>query len=100
MVIKTNSPTVYEVTPAKSQSQVYFQSSHKKRAVISDNLRQEDYFDMSKFKWINEKLAFYETTLNEDRCIITWSRSRSERDRKAREDILEKICLKLAEEKN
>ena len=39
-------------------------------------LRQEDYFDLSKFKWINEKLAFYETTLNEDRCIITWSRSR------------------------
>jgi len=62
-------------------------------------LRQEDYFDMSKFNWINEKLAFYETTLNEDRCIITWSRSRSERDRKAREEILEKIRQKLAEEK-
>ena len=62
-------------------------------------LRQEDYFDLSKFKWINENLAFYETTLNDDRCIITWSKSRSDRDRKAREDILEKITLKLAEEK-
>jgi len=62
-------------------------------------LRQEDYFDMSKFNWINEKLAFYETTLNEDRCIITWSKSRYERDCKAREDILEKIRLKLADEK-
>jgi len=62
-------------------------------------LRQEDYFDLSKFKWINEKLAFYETTLSDDRCIITWSKSRSDRDRKAREDILEKITLKLAEEK-
>ena len=62
-------------------------------------LRQEDYYDLSKFNWINEKLAFYETTLNEDRCIITWSKSRSERDRKAREEILEKIRQKLAEEK-
>jgi transposase len=62
-------------------------------------LRQEDYFDLSKFKWINEKLAFYETTLNDDHCIITWSKSRYDRDRKAREDILEKITLKLAEEK-
>src|SRR4030042_2595167 len=43
-------------------------------------LRQEDYFNMSTFKWIKEKLAFYETTLNEDRCIITWSKSRSDRD--------------------
>jgi len=62
-------------------------------------LRQEDYFDLSKFKWINENLAFYENTLNDDRCIITWSKSRSDRDRKAREDILEKITQKLAEEK-
>ena len=58
--------------------------------------RQEDYYDLSKFTWINEELAFYETVLNEDRCIITWSKSRHERDVKAREDILEKIRLKLA----
>ena len=62
-------------------------------------LRQEDYFDLSKFKWINENLAFYETTLGDDRCVITWSKSRYDRDRKAREDILEKITQKLAEEK-
>ena len=61
--------------------------------------RQEDYYDLSKFTWINEELAFYETVLNEDRCIITWSKSRHERDGKAREDILEKIRLKLAAEK-
>jgi len=58
--------------------------------------RQEDYYGLSKFTWINEELAFYETVLNEDRCIITWSKSRHERDVKAREDILEKIRLKLA----
>ena len=61
--------------------------------------RQKDFYDISKFNWINEELAFYETDLNGDRCIITWSKSRSERDQKAREDILDKIRLKLAAEK-
>jgi len=61
--------------------------------------RQKDFYDISKFNWINEELAFYEIDLNGDRCIITWSKSRSERDLKAREDILEKIRLKLAAEK-
>ena len=62
-------------------------------------LCQKDYYELSKSNWINENFAFYETTLNEDRCIITWSKSRSERDNKAREEILEKIRQKLAEEK-
>ena len=61
--------------------------------------RQKDFYDISKFNWINEELAFYEIDLNGDRCIITWSKSRSERDQKAREDILEKIRLKLAAQK-
>ena len=61
--------------------------------------RQEDFYDLSKYNWINKELAFYETVLNGDRCIITWSKSRAERDRKAREDILEKIRRKLATEK-
>ena len=61
--------------------------------------RQKDFYDISKFNWINKELAFYEIDLNGDRCIITWSKSRSERDQKAREDILEKIRLKLAAEK-
>jgi len=61
--------------------------------------RQEGFYDLSKFTWINEKLAFYETTLNGDRCIITWSAARADRDRKAREDILEKIRKKLAADK-
>lgn len=58
--------------------------------------RQEEYHDLSRFSWISEDLAFYETVLNDDRCIITWSRARAERDRKAREDILEKIRGQLA----
>ena len=62
-------------------------------------LLRKDYFDLSTFRQINNKLAFYETNLNDDCRIITWSKSRSERDRKARKDMLEKITLKLVEEK-
>jgi len=62
-------------------------------------LRQQDYYELSKFNWINEGLAYYETRLGGDRCIITWSKARAERDRKAREEVLEKIRQKLAEGK-
>jgi transposase len=56
---------------------------------------KEDFYNINNFRWINEELAVYETKIDEDRCIITWSKSRAERDRKAREDILEKIKKKL-----
>jgi transposase len=61
--------------------------------------RQKDFYDISKFNWINEELAFYEIDLDGDRCIITWSKSRAERDRKTREDIIEKIRIRLAAER-
>ena len=61
--------------------------------------RQKDFYDISKFNWINEGLAFYEIDLDGDRCIITWSKSRAERDRKTRDDIIEKIRIRLAAEK-
>ena len=64
-----------------------------------DRQRQKDFYDISKFNWINEGLAFYEIDLDGDRCIITWSKSRAERDRKTREDIIEKIRIRLAAEK-
>lgn len=60
---------------------------------------QEDFYKFSNFTWINDQLAVYETSMNNDRCIITWSKSRAERDRKAREDILEKIRQKIASDK-
>lgn len=53
-------------------------------------------YDLSKYTWINEELAIYETTQGSDRLIITWSRSRAERDRRTREDILDKIRKKMA----
>lgn len=57
--------------------------------------RQQEYYNLKNFTSLNDELAIYETMLGEDRCIITWSKSRAERDRKAREDVLNKIRLKL-----
>ena len=58
--------------------------------------RHQEFYDTQRFDWINKDLAVYETTHEGDRCIVTWSRARAERDRKAREDILNKLVRKLA----
>lgn len=60
---------------------------------------QDDFYDLSKFTWLNNELAIRETALNGDRCIITWSKTRADRDRKAREDVLEKIKATLSSSK-
>ncbi len=60
---------------------------------------QKGFYDLGRFTWINPDLAVCETTLDEDRCIITWSRTRADRDRKAREEVLGKINLTLASPK-
>ena len=60
---------------------------------------QDDFYDLSKFTWISKELAIRETHLNGDRCIITWSKIRADRDRKAREDVLEKIKTTLSSTK-
>jgi len=57
--------------------------------------RQDEFYDLSRFTPINEDLAVYETIHGADRCIVTWSRARAERDAKVREDILAKIERKL-----
>lgn len=61
--------------------------------------RHDEFYDISRYSWINDNLAVYETTHKGDRCIITWSKARAERDRKAREDVLDKIRRKLAKKK-
>ncbi|EKD50674.1 MAG: transposase IS4 family protein [uncultured bacterium] len=61
--------------------------------------RHDEFYDLSRYTKINDELAFYETEHECDRCIITWSRARAERDIKAREDILQKIRKKLAKKK-
>lgn len=58
--------------------------------------RHEEFYDTSRFEWVNDELAIYETRHHEDRCIITWSKARAQRDQKAREDILTKIRKKLS----
>ncbi len=57
--------------------------------------RHEEFYDLSRFRPINESLYVYETQYEGDRLIVTWSRVRYERDQKARGDILEKILKKL-----
>ncbi len=66
-----------------------------KMGTLKDQL-QHDFYDIHRFEFISDELAIWETTLGDDRCIITWSRSRAERDRKTREDILDKIREKLS----
>ena len=62
--------------------------------------RHNEFYDIKRYSWISkDELAVYETTHEGDRCIITWSKARAERDRKAREDILDKIKKKLAKKK-
>lgn len=55
---------------------------------------------MHRYLFISKELAILETSYGSDRCIITWSSSRAERDYKAREDILSKIRKKLSLSKN
>ena len=57
--------------------------------------RHDEFYDRSRFTKVNDELEWYETTHNGDRCIITWSQKRAERDRQTREDILSKIGKKL-----
>jgi len=63
--------------------------------------RHAEFYDISRFQFVDNegKIAVYETEHEGDRCIITWSKTRSERDQKAREDILNKIRKKLSQKK-
>jgi transposase len=62
--------------------------------------RHHEFYDLTHFELITKGLAVYETTHENDRCIITWSEVRAERDRKTREDILAKINKKLSAASN
>jgi transposase len=57
--------------------------------------RHDEFYDRSRFTSLDDHLEIYETTHGEDRLIIAWSQARADRDRKTREDILEKIKKKL-----
>ena len=61
--------------------------------------RHDEFYDRSRFTQVNEDLEYYETQHGDDRCIITWSRQRAERDRKTRDDILSKLTKKLSKKR-
>jgi transposase len=61
--------------------------------------RHAEFYDLGRYRWVSDELAVYETTHEGDRCIITWSKVRAERDRKVREDVLDKLRAKLAKRK-
>jgi transposase len=67
---------------------------------VLDKDIQKKCYNLSNYHYINTDLAIWETSYGSDRCIITWSRSRAERDYRAREDILQKIQKKLSLAKN
>jgi hypothetical protein len=58
--------------------------------------RRPELYDISQFTKVNEDISVFETTHHQDRCIVTWSKERAERDQKVREDILDKIGKKLS----
>lgn len=60
---------------------------------------QETFYNLESFTWKTPELAVMETTLGDDRCIVTWSKTRAERDRKAREEVLDKIKTRLSSKK-
>lgn len=61
--------------------------------------RHNEFYDLTKYKKVNDELAVFETEHEGDRCIITWSKVRADRDAKTRADILAKIAKKLASKK-
>lgn len=65
----------------------------------SKKIVQDEFYDLERFSFVNDELAWYETKKDQDRYIVTWSKSRAERDSKAREDILDKIRKKLSKKK-
>jgi transposase len=61
---------------------------------------QQEYYDLQNYLFLSDELAIWETTHGNDRCIITWSLARAERDARTREDILGKIRTKLSQPRN
>lgn len=57
--------------------------------------KRPELYDRSKFCKVTDELEVCETTFDDDRGVVTWSRERAVRDSKVREDILKKIQAKL-----
>ena len=69
-----------------------------KMAALKKN--STDFYNFKNYTRINEEFAFYETEYEGRRCILTWSKVRSERDKKVRQDIINKLQKKLGKKTN
>ena len=58
--------------------------------------KRPELYDRSKFTRVMDGLEILETQFDDDRGIVTWSRERAERDAQVRQDILDKIGVKLS----
>ena len=61
--------------------------------------RHDEFYDRSRFQKWSEDLEIMETEHEGERLIVTWSRKRAERDRKKREELLEKLQEKLCKKR-
>jgi transposase len=61
--------------------------------------KRPELFDRSRFTRVMDGFEVFETQFGADRGIVTWSRERAERDALVRQDILDKIRVKLAKSK-
>ena len=59
----------------------------------------EQIYDFHRMNFISKDLAFYEDHQEGRRIIVTWSRKREERDRRTRQDIIDRIQSKLSQKK-
>ena len=57
--------------------------------------RHEEFYDKSRLKRLNEDVSLWETEHEGERLIVTWSKKRADRDKKKREDVLDRITAKL-----
>lgn len=59
--------------------------------------KRPEFYDKSRFSRLHadDSVLFLDTMHEDDRCVITWTEARADRDRKVREDVLEKIREKL-----
>lgn len=62
---------------------------------LGTSKKRTDVYDLSNFTKISDDLFVFKTEHNGDPCFVTWSRTRADRDRKVREDIILKIKKKL-----
>ncbi len=58
--------------------------------------KRPDLYNRSNFTRVMDGLEILETQFDDDRGIVTWSRERAERDAQVRQDILDKIGVKLS----